>query len=442
MPFCVECDILIHMLKILSFHLKGVLTVMNAESFNLILVLGALILMSAYFSATETAFSAINRIRLKSMAGNGDNRAALVLKLVSNYDKVLSTILIGNNIVNIALASLSTVIFVRYFGNAGVTISAIVMTVLVLIFGEITPKSLAKEAPESFAMSAAPLLRLLIIMLAPLNYFFTLWKVVLTKVVKLKKSRGITEEELITMVNEAARDGEIEKQEGELIRNAIEFNDLTVSDVLTPRIDMTAVFENDSIKRIQHLFAESGYSRLPVYRDSLDNIVGVIHLKDFFRRTSDDPSTFVKPVLHTTEKERISRLLRLLQEKKCHLAVVTDEHGGTMGIVTLEDIVEEIVGEIWDEHDEIIREFEQTEENEFLANGSASIEKFFRLLDKDQDCDVATVNGWVIKQLGRWPAIGDVFEYENLLVEVIEIEDLMAKSIKVTVNEDIRDNSF
>ena len=398
--------------------------------------------MSAYFSATETAFSAINRIRLKSLASNGNKKATLVLHLVQNYDKVLSTTLIGNNIVNIALASLSTVIFVRSFGNAGVTISAIVMTVLVLIFGEITPKSLAKEAPESFAMFAAPILRWLIFILAPLNYFFTLWKTVLNKVVKLRKSRGITEEELITMVNEAAREGEIEKQEGELIRNAIEFNDLTVSDVLTPRIDMTAVFEHDSVKRVQQLFTESGYSRLPVYRDSLDNIVGVIHLKDFFRRLSDDPSTYIKPVLHTTEKESISKLLRLLQEKKCHLAVVTDEHGGTMGIVTLEDIVEEIVGEIWDEHDEIIREFEQTEENVYLANGSASIEKFFRLLDKDHDSDVATVNGWVIKQLGRWPMPGDIIEYENLRVEVIKIEDLMAKQIKVTVNEPIRDNSF
>lgn len=398
--------------------------------------------MSAYFSATETAFSAINRIRLKSLASNGNKKATLVLHLVQNYDKVLSTTLIGNNIVNIALASLSTVIFVRSFGNAGVTISAIVMTVLVLIFGEITPKSLAKEAPESFAMFAAPILRWLIFILAPLNYFFTLWKTVLNKVVKLRKSRGITEEELITMVNEAAREGEIEKQEGELIRNAIEFNDLTVSDVLTPRIDMTAVFEHDSVKRVQQLFTESGYSRLPVYRDSLDNIVGVIHLKDFFRRLSDDPSTYIKPVLHTTEKESISKLLRLLQEKKCHLAVVTDEHGGTMGIVTLEDIVEEIVGEIWDEHDEIIREFEQTEENVYLANGSASIEKFFRLLDKDHDSDVATVNGWVMKQLGRWPMPGDIIEYENLRVEVIKIEDLMAKQIKVTVNEPIRDNSF
>lgn len=398
--------------------------------------------MSAYFSATETAFSAINRIRLKSMASNGNKKAELVLELVVNYDKVLSTILIGNNIVNIALASLSTVIFVRYFGNAGVTISAIVMTVLVLIFGEITPKSLAKEAPESFAMTSAPLLKIFSIILTPLNYFFSLWKKALTKVVKLGKSRGITEEELITMVNEAAQDGEIEKYEGELIRNAIEFNDLYVADVLTPRIDLTAVSADESVEKVHKLFAESGYSRLPVYRDSFDNIVGVIHLKDFFLRTSDDPSTYVKPVLHTTDKERISRLLHLLQEKKCHLAVVTDEHGGTMGIVTLEDIVEEIVGEIWDEHDEIIREFEYSSDNMLLAYGSASIEKFFRILDKDHQTDAATVNGWVIKQLGRWPVLGDMFEFENLMVEITEIEDRMAKKIQVTINESYRDNSF
>jgi len=406
---------------------------MNNESIFYVILLVVLILLSAYFSATETAFSTINRIRLKNMVGSGSKKAKLVLDLSEDYDKILSTILIGNNIVNIASASIATVIFVERFGDSGVTISTIVMTILVLIFGEISPKSLAKEAPESFAMFSAPVLKFFTIILLPLNIIFSLWKKLLSKIVKVSESRGITEEKLITMVEEATQDGEIEKHEGDLIRNAIEFNDLDVSDVLTPRTELTAVSEDVPIERIHFLFAESEYSRLPVYRDTIDNIVGVIHLKDFFRRTSDDLDSIIKPVLHTTETEKISRLLPLLQEKKCHLAVVADEYGGTMGIVTLEDIVEEIVGEICDEHDEVIKDFEQTEEYSYLVNGSASVEKLFRILDINQAANTSTVNGWVTKQLGHWPDIGDSFVFQNLKVEVLDVDSRKTKQIKVTV---------
>lgn len=409
---------------------------------SLILLLAALILMSAYFSATETAFSTINKIRLKNMMNNGNKKAKLVLELVDDYDNILSTILIGNNIVNIASASIATVIFVEHFGDTGVTISTIVMTVLVLIFGEISPKSLAKESPESFAMFSAPILKFFTIILLPLNFLFSLWKKLLSKIIKVGESRGITEEELITMVEEATQEGEIEQHEGELIRNAIEFNDLDVSDVLTPRTELTAVSEHESIERIHLYFAESEYSRLPVYRDSIDNIVGVIHLKDFFRRTSDDLYNIIKPVVHTIETEKISRLLPLLQEKKCHLAVVADEYGGTMGIVTLEDIVEEIVGEIWDEHDEIIKDYEQIEDNSYIVNGSASVEKLFRILGINKAANTATVNGWVTKQLGHWPDIGDSFIYQNIKVEILDVESRKTKQIKVTVIEPYDANDF
>lgn len=406
---------------------------MNNESVFLIFLLAGLISMSAYFSATETAFSTINRIRLKNMVGNGSRKAKLVLELAEDYDRILSTILIGNNIVNIASASIATVIFVKRFGDSGVTISTIVMTLLILIFAEISPKSLAREAPESFAMFSAPILKFFMVLLLPLNILFSLWKKLLSKIVKVSESRGITEEELITMVEEATQDGEIEQHEGELIRNAIEFNDLEVSDVLTPRIELTAVSENDTIERIHFLFAESEYSRLPVYRDSIYNIIGVIHLKDFFQRASDDLADIIKPVLHTTETEKISRLLPLLQEQKCHLAVVADEYGGTMGIVTLEDIVEEIVGEIWDEHDEVIKDFEQADEYSYLVNGNASVKKLFRILGISQTANTATVNGWVTKQLGHWPDIGDSFIFENIKVEVLDVKSRKTKQIKVSV---------
>ncbi len=406
---------------------------MDNQTILLIIILTGLILMSAFFSATETAFSTLNKIRLKTMVSNGNKKAKHVLELAEDYDTLLSTILIGNNIVNIGAASLATLIFVQYYDEAGVTISTIVMTILVLIFGEISPKSLAKEAPESFAMFASPFVKMLTYLFAPLNWFFGLWKKMLSKMVKIKDTRGITEEELITMVEEATSDGEIEQHEGDLIRNAIEFNDLDVSDVLTPRMELVAVSEEDSIEVIHQLFTESGYSRLPVYRDSIDTIIGVIHLKDFFLRTSNNPKQFIKPVYHTTDSVKISKLLHQLQEQKSHLAVVSDEYGGTVGIVTLEDIVEELVGEIWDEHDEVIMDIEEVENNVYLVFGRASLDKLFRTVDVDYDTDIATVNGWVTRQLGHWPQKGDRFYFQNLEVEVCLVEALKAIQVRVTV---------
>ena len=414
---------------------------MDNQTILLIIVLIGLILMSAFFSATETAFSSLNRIRLKNMVSNGNKKAKRVLELADDYDKLLSTILIGNNIVNIGAASLATLIFVFYYGDAGVTISTIVMTILVLIFGEISPKSLAKEAPESFAMFAAPFVKLLTIVFAPLNLFFALWKKMLSKLVKINDTRGVTEEELLTMVEEATSEGEIEQHEGDLIRNAIEFNDLDVSDVLTPRMELVAVSEEDSIEVIHRLFTESGYSRLPVYRNSIDTIVGVIHLKDFFLRTSNSPQQFIKPVYHTTDSVKISKLLHQLQEQKSHLAVVSDEYGGTVGIVTLEDIVEELVGEIWDEHDEVIMDIEEVESNVFLVYGRASLDKLFRMVDVDYETDIATVNGWVTRQLGHWPQKGDRFYFQNLEVEVVLVEALKAIQVRVTVLQFDEDGS-
>lgn len=414
---------------------------MDNQTILLIIVLTGLILMSAFFSATETAFSTLNKIRLKTMVSNGDKKAKRVLELAEDYDTLLSTILIGNNIVNIGAASLATLIFVQYYDEAGVTISTIVMTILVLIFGEISPKSLAKEAPESFAMFATPFVKLLTYLFAPLNHFFALWKKMLSKLVKIKNTRGITEEELITMVEEATSDGEIEQHEGDLIRNAIEFNDLDVSDVLTPRMELVAVSEEDSVELIHQTFTESGYSRLPVYRNSIDTIIGVIHLKDFFLRKSNNPKHFIKPVYHTTDSIKISKLLHQLQEQKSHLAVVSDEYGGTVGIVTLEDIVEELVGEIWDEHDEVVMDIEEVESNVYLVFGRASLDKLFRTVDVDYETDIATVNGWVTRQLGHWPQKGDRFYFQNLEVEVCLVEALKAIQVRVTVLQFDEDGS-
>lgn len=400
---------------------------MDTQSITLILALAGLLLFSAYFSATETAFSSMSRTRLKTLAQNGSKRAARALAMSENYDNLISAILIGNNVVNILSASLATVLFVKYYGNSGVTISTVVMTVLVLIFGEITPKSLAKEKPESFAMFSAPLMRVFLTLLFPLTFLFGLWKKLLSKVFRFKNDSAVTEEELLVIVDEAQQDGGIDEEESELIRSAIEFNDMDAIDIYTPRVDVEAVEECDETDEIADLFHKSGYSRLPVYHEDIDNIIGIIHEKDFhnFVLTGKKSlSDIVNPAVYIPPTMKISKLLKLLQQKKSHMAIVTDEFGGTQGIVTLEDILETLVGEIWDEHDEIVEDFTRLAEDEYLVAGDTNLEKMFDYFDLSGETDTifSTVSGWVMDQLGRIPREGDTFAYENLAVTVGKVD--------------------
>ena len=403
----------------------------------LIIVLGLLILMSAYFSATETAFSSANRIRLKSMAGAGNKRAALVLKMSDNFDRLLSTILIGNNIVNIVATSLATVLFTRHWGDMGVTLSTVVMTVLVLIFGEISPKSLAKESPEKFAMFSAPILKVIMILLTPLNWLFMKWKKLLSKLFKNKDTQSMTEEELMTIVEEAEEDGGIDEHEGELIRSAIEFNDVSVQDILTHRVDLIAIDDEMSNEEIKEVFLNNGLSRLPVYKDTIDHIIGVLHEKDFMaflNKGGTDYHSVIQQVLFIPENMKISNLLRSLQKSKTHLAVVVDEFGGTAGIVTIEDILEELVGEIWDEHDEVVETFQKLDEVTTLVNCSADLDDLFEVLDIKQDpdsFDSTTVSGWVMEELDRLPEEGDSFAFEGYQVTVMKVDDRRVAQIKV-----------
>ena len=397
------------------------------------------IVLSAYFSATETAFSSFNRIRVKSLADNGNRRARLVLKLSENYDKLLSTILIGNNIVNIASASLATVLFVKWVGEAnGPGISTIVTTVVVLIFGEVSPKSIAKESPERFAMFAAPMLRCIVWIFTPFNFLFGLWKKLLSAIFRPQEDRGITEEELLTMVEVAEQEGGIGEQESTLIKSAIEFSELCAEDVLTPRIDVDAVEEGDSPQEIAAVFAETGHSRLPVYRESLDHIQGILYLKDFHRcggcPTPEEVQEMVRPALFITPQKKIGILLRELQQRKLHIAVVLDEYGGTMGIVTLEDILEELVGEIWDEHDEVTSEIQKIGEDEYVVMGGTELEGLMEYLHHTGPLpDVSTAGGWVMERLGRVPVPGDSFTDGDLQVEVLEMDNKRVLRIRIRV---------
>lgn len=395
------------------------------SSAGLIIWLVILILCSAYFSATETAFSSLSRIRLKNLAAEGSKKAAMALKLSENYDKLLSSILIGNNVVNITASSLATVLFIKYFPVYGVTASTIVMTILVLIFGEISPKSLAKESPEEFAMFSAPIIRVIIIVLTPFNFLFGLWKILLNKLFKTSNDRGITEQELITMVEEAQNEGGIDAQEGDLIKSAIEFNDLEAGDILTPRVDLTAVDIEEDQQAIYNVFMESRFSRIPVYKDTIDNIVGVIHQRDFFvmiRTKGQTMQDIIKPVIFVSDSIKISKLIKHLQKSKAHMAVVTDEYGGTMGIVTMEDILEELVGEIWDEHDDVVNDTEKISENEYMVSGSADVGELFEMFGLKCDVEQNTVNGWAMEQLEKIPEIGDSFTDENFVVTVKELD--------------------
>lgn len=412
---------------------------MNDDTVSILLIV-ACVVMSGYFSATETSFSSLNRIRVKNMAEKGDSRAELVLRMSENYDSLLSTILIGNNIVNIACASMATLLFAKWLGNdVGPSVSTAVTTVVVLIFGEVSPKSIAKESPEAFAKFSAPFLHVLMILLTPFNFLFRQWKKLLSRIFHSSDNQTLTEEELLTIVDEAEQEGGIDTQEGSLIRNAIEFTETQAIDVLTPRIDLTAVSVDDSKDDIAAVFAETGYSRIPVYRDSIDHIIGILYQKDFHNyvyHTDKDISTIIRPAIYVTENKLIGELLQDLQKNKSHLAVVMDEFGGTVGIVTMEDILEELVGEIWDEHDEVVEEIRQTGENEYEVLGHTNAEKLFELLDIDKELDVVTVSGWVMDELARIPEVGDAFHYENADVTVLAMDGKRVEKIKVVVTPD------
>ena len=379
---------------------------------------------SAFFSASETAFSSLNQIRLKSRAEDGDSSAARVLAMAEQYDKLLSTILIGNNIVNIAAASIGTILFTQMLGaERGATVSTIVLTIIVLIFGEVTPKSLAKEMPEKVATAVSPFLVVLMALMTPLTWLFTQWKKLLGHFVHSGEADTITEGELMTMVSEAENDGELTDRESELIRSAIEFDDVEVEEILTPRVDVVAVEDDIPLEELAQTFAESGYSRLPVYHGTIDNIIGVVHEKDFYiarLKKATKIDDLVVPTLYTTGSTQISQLLRTLREQHHHLAVVVDEYGGTEGIITLEDILEELVGEIWDEHDEVTEDFRKQSDGSWLVSGSASVDDLYEELDlpEEEDIDSNTVNGLVQEKTCHLPKVGDRFtlgEYDGVV---------------------------
>ncbi len=408
-----------------------------------VLAIAVLVIFSAYFSATETAFTSVNRIRIKNLANDGNKRAREVHDLSEKFDMLLSTILVGNNIVNIAMSSIATVLFMELYPVYGATIATVVITIVVLVFGEISPKSLAKESPERFAMFSAPILKMFMVLLAPVNLLFSGWKKLLAKIFRTADSKPITEDELLTIVEEAETEGGIDMEQSELIQNAIEFNELEAWDVLTPRVDVKAIEIDETQDEIAELFLSTGFSRLPVYEDDLDNIVGVLNQKDFhnYIKGTDTPvSAYVKPVVFVAGSMKISQLLKRLQMGKTHIAIIVDEYGGTSGLVTMEDIIEELVGEIYDEHDaEQLQDIVQQQDGSYRVLCGTNLDKMFDYFDVEEDVDATTVNGWVVLQLDKLPSAGDTFTYEadykRFDVKVTKADQRKALEINMVVTE-------
>ena len=412
-----------------------------------IIIMAVCLLMSAYFSATETAFSTASKTKLKTLVEKDNKRAALALKLSENYDKLISTILIGNNLVNILLSSLATLVVVDVctklksaeFAAAYSTLfSTAITTVVVLMFGEITPKSVAKNRPESFAMFSAPLMQFFIWILFPLSILFSGWTKLVAKMFRLDADSKMSQEELLMLVEEVQEEGTIDDEEGDLLRNAINFTEQKAEDILTHRVDLEGFDIETPMEEIGQLFEESRFSRLLVYEDSIDKIVGVLHSKDVFtaKGLTDKPlEELISPPLFIHKGERIDDLLRDLQTNKSHLAVVLDEYGGTLGIVTMEDILEELVGDIWDEHDEVVEDYKEIAENTFRIDCGGNLSDFSEFFDLEIESDSITINGWIMEVLDKIPACGDRFSFENLDITVTETDYHRVSLIHVVRNE-------
>ena len=400
-----------------------------------IIIMAVCLMLSAYFSATETAFSSANTTRLRTLAEKGSKNAALALKLLEQYDRLLSTILIGNNIVNIATASIGTVLFVKHYGDAGATISTVVVTVVVLIFGEISPKSIAKDCAEKCAMLSAPILQVLIWVLMPLNLLFSLWKKLLAKVFRLNCDSKMSQEELLMLVDEVQQDGSIDRDEGELLKNAIGFSEQEAQDILIHRVDLAALPVTAGKEEVAALFTQTKYSRLLIYEDSIDHILGTVHQKDFYVGcgvTEQPLSAIISPPVFALENEPIRLLLKKLQQAKTHVAVVVDEYGGTCGIVTMEDILEELVGEIWDEHDEEEVFLRKLAPDTWLVDAGMDFDDFAAFFHLKTDSEMVSVSGWVMEQFGRVPEAGDSFTFDDLAVRVTRVENHRIEEIQVT----------
>ena len=415
---------------------------MTPDLWILIAILFVCVALSAFFSASETAFTSVNRVKLKTMMQNGKKRAETALALAEDYDRLITTILIGNNIVNIAASSLATSLFLVLLNNQtnlATTVSTVVMTIVILIFGEVSPKAIAKESPEKLAMTFAPVLKVLCTIFAPFAYLFGQLKKLMTRLFNTEEGKSFIEEELMTMVDEAESEGDMEHHEGELIRSAIEFNDdRDVLSVLTPRVDVTAIEDTATMDEAAELFRVSGYSRVPVFHEDMDHIVGILNEKDFYLRQHEgctDITQIMKPPVYAPSTLKLSKLLKLFQAQKTHLIIVLDEFGGTEGIATMEDVLEELVGEIYDEHDDVEQDTLIMDDGSQLVDGGMQLSELLDKLGVEDIYNAETVGGFAAEVLGIIPFVGAEFETDEIRGLVTQMEKRRVTQVRVWKKE-------
>ena len=401
-------------------------------------VLVLLIAGSAFFSGSETALSTFNRVRMKNAAEEGDKKAKKVLKVADDYDKTISTILIGNNIVNIASSSLATVLLLKLFPQNGALISTIVMTVIVLIFGEVTPKSMCKVNADKVAPVIAPIIDMLRTIFTPVSFLLVKLTNLLNKNADDDRP-SVTEEELISIIESIEEEGVLDEAESDLVQSALEFDEIEVQEVLTHRVDMIAMDMDDPWEDQLKLVQSEGISRFPVYEDTIDHIVGVVRAKDLLLAEVSgqrDLRKLITPVMFVHSTMSISTLLNDLRRQKMQMAIVTDDYGGTLGLVTMEDCLEELVGEIWDEYDKVEEEFVDLGNDVYEVSGEMNIYDMFDNLDintRNFESDYNTLSGWCVEQMEHIPQVGESFSYENLRVTVKEMEE--QRITKLTVEK-------
>lgn len=416
---------------------------------EMLIIIIVLVACSAFFSASETALTGANRIRLKSMAENGSKGAEMALKLIDKYDKVITTILIGNNIVNIAASSIATVLATAVVGpENGALVSTVVLTVVLLIFGEVMPKSIAKDNAEKLTVGTSGIITFLTFIFTPLSLLFILLKRGVSKLFsKGKKEVSVTEQELLAIIDEIEDEGVLEEQESDLVKSALVFDETMVDEIITHRVDITAVDINEDIETVKDIFISEEYSRLPVYEGSIDKICGFVSQKEFFKRylTQKDGERFllrdiVQEIHYVPHLMKISDIMKQMQKDKIHMAVVLDQYGGTLGIVTLEDILEQLVGEIWDENDEVVSPVTFVSDKQFNVKGDVSLNDFRRYWQDRTgkspviDSNARTVGGWILELFGKIPEPNDTIKTDDFTITVLKVSERRIVKVRFLIN--------
>ena len=406
------------------------------------IVIGLLILCSSFFSCIETAFSCVSTARLKNEESKGNKKAKNALFITENFDKALTTMLIGNNVVNLGCSSLATVLCMNIFQNFAAAISTGLTTILVLTFGEIIPKCIGKEKSEAVALNTAIILKGLMIVLTPLSFLFIAIKTGALKLLNIRNdSPTVTEDELKYIIEHSENEGVLEEEESEMVQSALEFDEKSAFEVLTPRVDMLALDIDDDFETNKNKILTERYSRVPVYKENLDNILGILYTRDYLEELIDGKTPDIKLLINdaffTYKSRKLSALMNDLRKNQVNMAIVTDEYGGTLGIVTMEDLIEEIVGEIYDEDEDIEKEYTKLRENCYFVSGDLEFDQLLELTDRedfDNDTESHTVGGFIFEHMGRIPKEGDKFEIDGLSFEVYKVEERRIISAIVKVD--------